>query len=361
MAGNHMIRLIIGAKDEASKVLDKVNKKADKLDKEKVDIAVTANTKKAETALSRLQTRSRSALSGVGNVLQANLTSVATGAATALAAFGAKAIADFQQTALSAGQLSDALGVTAEEASRLQEVAGDLGIEIGTLESAIGRMNKAAATTPEAFSGIGASIATNADGTTDVTQTFLNTIDALNRIPDATQRAVAAQKIFGRGWMQISELVTQGAEGVAKALALVEAAKIMDDKDVARAREFRDTLDSIKGVAEGVSLTLGGELVDALTDVKTIVEQIKGPFEDLGEPAQRHPRRRQGGERLQGLGGRDRRPDHTGHAGARYRRRRHQGLPRRGGHRGSFRRADPGRSRRARHPGRDERRARRTA
>ena len=128
-------------------------------------------------------------------------------------------------------------------------------------------MNRAAAETPEAFDDIGAAIARNKDGTIDVNETFLNTIDALNRIPDAAQRAAAAQKIFGRGWTEISELIGTGADDVRQKLADVSEQKIIDDAEIAQARELRDGLEDLKDKGEDLTAAIGGMLVPALNDL----------------------------------------------------------------------------------------------
>ena len=64
-------------------------------------------------------------------------------------------------------------------------------------------------------------------------------------------------------------------------MASVESQKIIDEDEVEQARKFRDTLDELKGVSESVAITVGGELVEALNDVKTILDQAKGPVEDF--------------------------------------------------------------------------------
>lgn len=217
--------------------------------------------------------------SGLFDLLKQNAATGALAAGTALAAFATKAVGEFQRTALGAGKLRDSLGVTAEEASRLQEVAGDVGIGVDSLSGAINRMNRAAASTPGVFEDIGASIKRNADGTVNVTETFLSVIDALNRIPDATKRADAAQKIFGRGWQQLAELVAIGADGVREALDSVEGGKIIDDSEIARAREFRDTLDDLKGTLESMTVAVGGAIVSTTQFLGDVEESVTN-FED---------------------------------------------------------------------------------
>ena len=187
----------------------------------------------------------------------------ALGAGGAIAGFAAHAVSSFQDAALGAGKLRDALGLSAEEASRFQEVAGDLGIGVGALESTIGRMNRVAEKTPEAFDQIGAAIARNKDGSINVQETFLNVVDALNAIPDASVRAAAAQEIFGRSWQDIAELVMMGADGMRDALASVEDQKVFSPAEIERGREFRDMMDTIRGKAEELALGIGEGLTES--------------------------------------------------------------------------------------------------
>ena len=228
----------------------------------------------------------KAGIGGAFDSIKANAGALAMAGGAAMVAFGAKAVVAFQDTALAAGKLRDSLGVTAEEASRLMEVAEDLGIGTATLEKSIGIMNRTATNTPGHFAAIGAELVKNVDGTTNVNETFLSTIDALNRIPDASQRAAAAQKVFGRGWMEMAELIGLGAEGVREALDSVEGGKIIDDSEVDDAREFRDTLDTLKGSAEELSVAFGGPLVRGLTTAMNAAlgfqNAVKGIDESLG-------------------------------------------------------------------------------
>ncbi len=142
-------------------------------------------------------------------------------------------------------------------------------------------MNRTATNTPGHFAAIGAELVKNADGTTNVNETFLSTIDALNKIPDASARASAAQKVFGRGWMEMAELIELGADGVRSALASVEDGKIIDDSEVERARKFRDSLDALKGTVEELQIEIGSGLVPVLTDVIDSVVRTKDAVGDL--------------------------------------------------------------------------------
>jgi hypothetical protein len=260
--------------------------------REKITVAIDFVTDGATRGLGSMRTAIGEADGAFGKMkaggaqafgaLKAHAVEGALAAGTALVAFGVKAVGEFQAVALGAGQLRDSLGLTAEEASRLQEVGADLGISISSIESTIGRMNRTAETTPGKFDAIGASIVRNRDGTVNVNETFLDTVDALNRIPDASTRAAKAQEIFGRSWQDVSELIGLGADGVRAAMASVEDAKVIDDEEIEKARRFRDSMDRLKGIFEQVSISAGEMLVPALADVADTVATVSEGLDKLG-------------------------------------------------------------------------------
>jgi hypothetical protein len=178
--------------------------------------------------------------------------------------------------------LSDALGITTEDASRLQEVAGDLGIGTDAVAAALGRMNKTAATSPAKFKAIGAEMVRNKDGSLDVIKTFENVATALNNIPDPARRAKAASDIFGKGWMSIAELIKQGGQGIQQTLASVEAQKVFSPEQYSEAKALRDNLDELQGVAESAALVIGGKLAESLSAMVKVAIQVGSTVHDLG-------------------------------------------------------------------------------
>jgi hypothetical protein len=261
---------------------------------ERIKVVLDVESTKIENAFKNLRTKVSEADTVMGKfkagatgafaAAQQYAGQLALAGGTALVAFGAKSVMAFQQTALGAGELRDKLGITAEEASRLQEVADDLGIGVGALEKTIGRMNREVENSPGKFEALGAAIARNRDGTVNVTQTFLNTVDALRKLPSATERAAKAQELFGRSWQDISELVGMGADGIRKAMASVEDAKIMSDEEIDKARRFRDTMDELKGMLESVTLVVGEHLVPVLSDVGAAFADVKSAIDRLPDP-----------------------------------------------------------------------------
>lgn len=259
----------------------------------KISVLIDVATSQAQKSLKSLKSdvsnadgafnKLKVAGSGSMDLLKQHAGQLALVGGAALVAFGTKAVMAFQNTAIEAGRLRDALGLSAEEASRLAEVAGDVGIDVGALEKTIGRMNREAENTPSRFDAIGAAIVRNKDGTVNVNETFLATVDALNKMPDATKRAAAAQEIFGRSWMDIAELVGMGADDIRVALGEVSDAKIIDEAEIQKARDTRAALDKLKDSIEDVALELGEELTPAvaaaaetLAGIAPVVAKVAG-------------------------------------------------------------------------------------
>lgn len=208
----------------------------------------------------------------------------------ALVAFGAASVKAFTDGALAAGKFADATGVTNEEASRLIEVAGDVGISADTMQTALIRLEKAVAANSPAFKNLGVDIAYAKDGTVDANATFLNAIETLNGIPDPAKRAEAASTLFGKGFAGAAEIVTADAEDMRKALEAVSDAQVFDDNEVKKAREFRASMDDLNDKLEQVKMTIGGGLVPVLSDaadqitaIADAVEQIPGPVKDVAK------------------------------------------------------------------------------
>jgi hypothetical protein len=220
----------------------------------------------------------KAAGSSIFDSIQANAGAFALSAGAALVGFGIKAVSAMEDVALGAGELRDKLGLTAEAASRWQEVANDLGISNGTLETVIGRMNKTLGQTPDAFRKLGVEVAKTKDGSTDVSNTFLNVIERLHEIKDPAERAAAATKLLGKSWQDSAELINLGAAGVKARLADVESQKIVSDDQINASRQFRDSLRNLKDSAEDLGLSVGGVLLPPLAKLVELAAKIASPL-----------------------------------------------------------------------------------
>lgn len=229
-----------------------------------------AKVGEADGAMGKFKAGGTAALDAV----KANLGTFAAAGGAALAVFAAKAVTAFNDTALAAGKFADATGLSVEEASRWTEVAGDLGVEAGSVQKAMDKLNKAVATGAPEFKELGAQIQYTSAGAVDVNKTFLNTIDALRRIEDPTKRAELAAKTLGKGWQDMAELINQGSATLEDSLAGVADAKVIDEKELAKAREFRAQLDNLTDKGEEFAMTVGAAIVPVLADLLSVFTDI---------------------------------------------------------------------------------------
>jgi hypothetical protein len=235
--------------------------------------------KNAEGGLDKLKTTGSNAF----QFIQQNAGAFALGAGTALVGFGAKAVSTFQETALGAGHLRDALGLSADQASRYLEVSNDLGIGQDALATAFGRMLKTAGSTPQVFHDLGVQIAYAKDGSVDANQTFLNAVDALHNMTDPAQRAAAATKLFGKSWQNMAEVIDMGAVGLKQRLDDVQASKIVNNDQIAQGYKFRDAVDNVRDAVEGLLTQIGADLVPTLTTLAGALGATLGPLDKFNE------------------------------------------------------------------------------
>jgi hypothetical protein len=215
------------------------------------------------------------------DTMKANAGAFAAAAGAAILGFAVKAISEFQDLALAAGKFADSTNVAVEEASAFIEVAGDLGIESSVLEKAINKMNIAIGKGSKEFNALGVEVAYNDKGLVDTNETFLRTVDALNRLSDGTDRSRYASAVFGKSWMEMSELISMGAGNLRTALGSVSDAKIINPEELKRARDLRDAQDGLRDAFEDVTITIGQNLVPALSQmIKTVTPllELMGPL-----------------------------------------------------------------------------------
>ena len=230
----------------------------------------------AEGGMNKFKAGSTAALDAV----KANAGNFAIAAGAALVGFAAQGIKAFQELALGAEKFSTATGLAIEDASRYMEVAGDIGIPIDAVSTAIGRLNKTIGADPDKVRDLGVDLVYLKDGSLDVNATFLNTIERIKGIKDPAEKAKVAAQLLGKGWQSMSTLIEMGADDLAKSLKNVSGAKVIDPKELKRAKEFRDTMDDFADTAQDLSIALGQFLIPILTDIIKLVDTMTSGIGD---------------------------------------------------------------------------------
>jgi hypothetical protein len=164
-------------------------------------------------------------------------------------------------------------GMGTDALSELGYAAELSGTDVETLEGAVRKMQKtidAAAggskSAEEALAGLGLSAAALKGLSPD--QQFTLLAEAVSRIADPTERAVAAMKVFGRSGTSLLPMIEKGAAGLGEMRD--EARKLglsIGGADAAAAERLSDGFDRMWRVLKGVTFQIGAALAPAMSDL----------------------------------------------------------------------------------------------
>lgn len=259
--------------------------------RDRIEVVVDFVTGPAQKGLGKLKAdvaaadgvmgKAKVAAKGLGDTLSAYAGPAALAAGAAIFEFGRKSVMAFQDSALAAGQFADATGIAVEDASRWIAVGDDFEISAESISSAMMRMNRALAS--GAFDDYGIAVRYAADGTVDANATFQSAITTIGGIKDATERAKAAQAIFGRNYASIARLMEMSATDLADALGSVSDQQVIDEEELEKARDFQAAMDTLQDSLQDFMLLVGEQLVPALSDMANTVSTTTGLISDADE------------------------------------------------------------------------------
>ena len=211
----------------------------------------------AEGGMGKFKAGSKVALDAVA----ANAEIFAVAGAISFGKFVASGITAFTDLALQAGKFADATGLEITRASGYIEAAGDIGVPIDTVEGAIGRLNKTIGADPDKVRNLGVDLVYLRDGSLDVNETFLNTIDRIKGIKDPAERARVATQLLGKGWQSMSELIMGGSEKLNASLKSVSEEKLISPEELQMAKDYRAAMDNLGDKVDDLKLKTGERLV----------------------------------------------------------------------------------------------------
>lgn len=233
--------IVIKAKDDASKALDKLGGKLGELG---------------------------SAAAGAAKFLGASM--LAAGAAAA--AFSAKAIGEYSEVGDAIEKMSTKTGISAESISALRVAADGAGTTVETVVGAIQKMSLGmdestgkASKVSERMADLGVVLSRNFEDK-DQSEKFVELGNAIGAMTDPAERTRAAVAAFGKSGSDLIPLFEGGAFSMAEWSAKAKELGVsFDDVSARKASDLNDAIGEMKSAFQGITLEVGGALAPAFT------------------------------------------------------------------------------------------------
>lgn len=267
-------------------------------------IDVTAETRKFQTQAKKADAD----LKAFGTQMNASVDKLAGGVKTAAASIAAAGTAIFALTA-SAGAAADDIntlskqtGISTEELQKFSLAADLVDVSVETYSNSMAKLTKNMSTAAKgtgdaysAFSALGIEIQ-NMDGTLRSNDdVFDETIAALSKMENETQRDAYAMAIFGKSAQDLNPLILGGVDALNDISKAAENAGIVLSQDALDGlNEFNDKIDMTKATAVGMSRVVATEftgafdsIFDAADNFFEMIQQAKedGTLAEIAEDA----------------------------------------------------------------------------
>jgi DNA-dependent RNA polymerase auxiliary subunit epsilon len=136
-------------------------------------------------------------------------------------------------------------GITAEETSRLIQVADDLFVEYGSLEQAAKALKE--------------------NGLRPNIETLAKLSDEYLAIEDPIKRAQFANDKFGKSYQEMTKILEVGGEKIRQAGKDVPKELVFSEKDLQKARDYKEALDNLNDTLQTITISLSRDFIPALT------------------------------------------------------------------------------------------------
>lgn len=166
-------------------------------------------------------------------------------------------------------------GLTTEELQKMEYAASFVDVEVETMTGSMTKLvknmdtaRKGTGEAAEAFRKLHIRITQNGGKLRDSNEVFYETIDALGRIQNTTERDAIAMAVFGKSAQDLNPLIEAGSEQL-KALGIEaeNAGIIMSQETLDGANRFNDSIEKLKLTLEGVANAIGSELAENLAEL----------------------------------------------------------------------------------------------
>lgn len=172
--------------------------------------------------------------------------------------------------AVNAGKTADELntlakqtGFSVEELQKMQYASELIDVDMNTITSSVQKLTKQIGSGNAYFDQLGVSLTDVSGNTRDVTDIFYDTIEALSKVENETDRDVIAMSLFGKGAAELAGIVDDGGQALreygqeASDMGLILSQDALDG-----ANAFNDGLDRLKAQIKATMFESGSALAE---------------------------------------------------------------------------------------------------
>ena len=251
-------------------------------------VRIGADVSGAERGIESIQGKMRQAETTSGGFvskLKSGFKAISVAGAAAVAGISAATAAVVKLTTGAAqaadriDKMSQKIGISREAFQEMDFIASQSGTSVEVLQQGMktlrGEMMNAADDTSDAaqeFKRLGIQIKDSNGKMRSQEDVMFDTLSALQAIPDETERAAMATKLFGRAGVELVPLLNSGTGSIEEMRAKAhELGLVLDDEAIDAGVKLTDTMDQVKRAFSAVTTRLGAKLMPIVQNVLEIV------------------------------------------------------------------------------------------
>ena len=163
-------------------------------------------------------------------------------------------ISEFVDYAEQVRDMSRLTGASAEDTSRLIQVADDLKVEYGVLTRAAQYLAQ--------------------DGMVPTIDVMAQLSDEYLAFTDKNKQAAWAYDKFGRNFQEVTRILEQGGDALRKMAADQPVGLILSQEDIDGAREYEIAIDTLQDTLQALAVTIGSEIVPKMAEFLNLTYKL---------------------------------------------------------------------------------------
>jgi hypothetical protein len=158
------------------------------------------------------------------------------------------------------------LGVSATRASDLRVAIAEVGVTQDQLSAAGLRVTRTLVTNEDAFKRLGVATRDQSGNYRSTIDIIMDTNQALAQLQEGTDRNTEAQRIYGRGWMEVMPTLRLTAAVMEEAKQRAQDLGLeVGQEQIANFKQYRASMAGVQDVFRGLMNTVGEALMPSLT------------------------------------------------------------------------------------------------